>query len=74
VAEQYSGGEAVVRVTGSQSNGRLQSFLRTYGTILKEEYIDGSVVMDVKLRQNQVAQLKSLGAKEIVNCRISIDD
>jgi len=74
VTAQYRGGEVLLRVTGSQANGRLQSFLRAHGTIIREQYSDGSVITDVRLGQNQSAALKSLGAKEIVNCQISIDD
>jgi GTP-binding protein HflX len=67
VAGQYRGGEVLLRVTGSQSNGKLQSFLRAYGTIIKERYSDGTVITDVRLGKNQSAILKSLGAEEIVN-------
>jgi len=67
VVAQYRGGETLLRVTGSQSNGRLQSFLRAHGTIIREQYLDGSVITDVRLGQNHLAALKSLGAEIIIN-------
>ncbi len=60
VAAKYKGTELLLRVAGSQSNGKVQSFLRAYGTIIKEQYLDGSVLIDAKLGQNQLPDLKRL--------------
>jgi hypothetical protein len=38
----------------------MQSFLRAYGTIIKEQYCDGSVLIDAWLGQNQLAGLQRL--------------
>jgi GTP-binding protein HflX len=63
VVAHYKGDEIRIRVKSSQSNGKIQSFLRTHGKIIKEYYLDNSVVTDVLLGQNQLPQLKSLGAE-----------
>ena len=69
VLAKYKGGELLLRVTSSQSNGKVQSFLRAYGQVLKEEYLDGSVLIDTRLGQNQLPSLKRLRpeAIEIIN-------
>ncbi|MFA5239164.1 MAG: GTPase HflX [Phycisphaerae bacterium] len=60
VLEKCQGGEVLLRVCCSQSNGKVQSFLRAHGNILKEQYSDGSVLIDVKLGKNQLANLQRL--------------
>ncbi len=57
---KYKGGELTLRVTASQSNGKVQSFLRAYGKIDSEKYSDNSVVIEVRLGQNQFTGLKKL--------------
>jgi len=65
VSAQYKGAELLLRVAGSQSNGKVQSFLRAYGQILKEQYCDGCVLIDVRLGRNQLAELKRLHPESI---------
>lgn len=65
VLARYKGDELLLRVASSQSNGKIQSFLRAYGQILKEQYLDGSVLIDARLGQNQLPGLKRLGAETI---------
>jgi len=65
VLAKYKGGVLLLRVASSQSNGKVQSFLRAYGTIIKEQYCDGSVLIDARLGRNQLASLKRLGAENI---------
>ena len=60
VLAKYKGTELLLRVNSNQSNGRVQSFLRAYGTIIKEQYHDGSVLIEVRLGQNQLGGLKRL--------------
>ncbi|HUS71715.1 MAG TPA: hypothetical protein VMY06_01510, partial [Sedimentisphaerales bacterium] len=50
----------LLRVSSSQSDGRIQSFLRAYGQIVKEQYRDGSVQIDATLGRNQLPSLKRL--------------
>jgi GTP-binding protein HflX len=63
VLAKYRGGELLLRIATSQSNGKVQSFLRAYGRILRERYSDGSVLVDARLGRNQLPGLKRLGAE-----------
>ncbi len=65
VSAKYKGAELLLRVASSQSNGKVQSFLRAHGHIIKEQYLDGSVLIDARLGRNQLAGLKRLGAEKI---------
>ncbi|MFZ0033908.1 MAG: GTPase HflX [Sedimentisphaerales bacterium] len=60
VSAKYKGGELLLRLLCSQSDGKVQSFLRAYGTIITEQYCDDSVLIDVRLGRNQLAGLKRL--------------
>ncbi len=60
VTEKYKGAEVLVRVASSQSNGKIQSFLRAHSQIVDEHYLDSLVVIDARLGQNQLADLKKL--------------
>ena len=60
VLAKYKGDELLLRVSSSQSSGKVQSFLRAYGHILKEQYLDGSILIDAKLGRNQLPSLKRL--------------
>jgi len=60
VLARYKGDELMLRVCSNQSNGKVQSFLRKYGTILNENYADSSVLIDVRLGRNQMAGLRKL--------------
>jgi len=60
VAEKYKGGEVLVRVSSSQSNGKVQSFLRAHAQIVNEQYLDGFVLIDACLGQNQLVDLRKL--------------
>ncbi len=65
VAARYRGAEILLRVASSQSNGKVQSFLRAHGQILNEQYQDSSVLIDAKLGRNQLADLKRLHPETI---------
>ncbi len=65
VSAKYRGGELLLQVRSSQSNGKVQSFLRAYGRVLKERYCDGSVLIDAKLGRNQLPELKRLHPETI---------
>jgi GTP-binding protein HflX len=60
VVEKYKGAEVHVRVSASQSNGKVQSFLRAHGQIINEQYLDSFVVIDARLGQNQLPDLQRL--------------
>jgi len=65
VSAKYKGDELLLQVASSQSNGKVQSYLRAYGRILKEEYCDSFVIINARLGRNQLAGLKRLGADKI---------
>ena len=65
VAARYKGTELLLRVASSQSNGKVQSFLRAHGQILNEQYQDSSVLIDAKLGRNQLPELKRLQPETI---------
>jgi len=60
VLAKYKGSELLLRVGSSQSDGKIRSFLRAYGQVLNEQYLDGSVVIDARLGRNQLAGLRRL--------------
>lgn len=63
--ERYRGDLLLLRVVTRQSNGKVQSFIRACGTVLKEAYRDGSVYIDARLGRNQLPELKSLRPERI---------
>ena len=65
VAEKYKGAEVLVRVSSSQSNGKVQSFLRAHGQIVDEHYLDSLVVIDARLGQNQLVDLRKLHPDQV---------
>jgi GTP-binding protein HflX len=65
VAARYKGTELLLRVASSQSNGKVQSFLRAHGQILNEQYQDSSVLIEAKLGRNQLPDLKRLHPETI---------
>jgi GTP-binding protein HflX len=65
IAQVYKGGELLVRVSSSQSNGKVQSFLRAHGQILNEQYLDSSVIIDAKLGRNQLPDLQKLHPEKL---------
>jgi GTP-binding protein HflX len=65
VLAKYKGEELLLRVASSQSNGKVQSFLRAYGKIVRETYCDGCVIIDARLGQNQLVGLRKLRPERI---------
>ena len=65
VTTKYKGDELFLRVSANQSNGKIRSFLNAYGQILKEQYLDGFVLIEATLGRNQLAGLQRLGAESI---------
>jgi hypothetical protein len=55
----------VLRVVSSQSNGKVQSFLRAHGRIINEQYQDSSVLIEARLGRNQLPELKRLHPEDI---------
>jgi len=65
VISRYRGAELMLRVVSSQSNGKVQSFLRSRGMILSEQYQDSSVLIEARLGRNQLPELKRLHPEDI---------
>ena len=65
VCAKYRGGEVLLRVCSNQSNGKVQSFLRAHGTIVSEQYLDSSVLIDARLGRNQLPNLHHLHPESI---------
>jgi GTP-binding protein HflX len=65
VSAKYRGGEVLLRVTATQANGKIQSFLRAHATIIQEQYSDSSVLIDARLGRNQLPNLHRLQPESI---------
>ena len=65
VTTKYKGAVLVLRVTCKQSNCKVQSFLRTHGRILDEQYSNSSVLIDAQLGRNQLPGLKRVHPENI---------
>jgi GTP-binding protein HflX len=65
VLQRYKGTELLVRVLSSQSNGKVQSFLRAQGRVTSETYLDSMVTIEARLGRNQLPELKRLGVSEL---------
>lgn len=60
VLDKFRGAELHIRLLASTVNGKIQSFLRAYGRITEERYLDGKVFIEARLGQNQLTDLKRL--------------
>ena len=65
VAAKYKGTEVLLRIISSQSNGKVQSFLRAHGRIINEQYLDSSVSIEAWLGRNQLPELQRLRPEAI---------
>ncbi|MFH1370397.1 MAG: GTPase HflX [Planctomycetota bacterium] len=60
VLNKYKGARLIVKIVVNPADGKIQSFLRAYGTIIEEKYTDGKVLIEAYLGQNQLVDLKRL--------------
>jgi GTP-binding protein HflX len=60
VVKKYKGSLLHIKLTISPADGKIQSFLRAYGSIIDEQYTDGKVIIEAQLGQNQLVDLKRL--------------
>ena len=60
VEKIHKGAQIKIRLTCPQSNGKIQSFLRTHAQITKEEYTDSEVTIEATIGKNHLPALKSL--------------
>jgi len=60
VLDEYKGEELLLKIVSRQSNGKVQHFLRAFGSVIQETYADSAVQIKVRLGSNQLAELKRL--------------
>ena len=65
VLEKYKGGLLHLKIVTSPANGKIQSFLRAYGSIIDEQYTDGRLLIEARLGQNQLVNLKRLKPEKL---------
>ncbi|MEJ2705611.1 MAG: GTPase HflX, partial [Sedimentisphaerales bacterium] len=65
VTERYRGTEVLLRVTSSQSNGKIQSYLRAHGQIISVQYANNSVLIEARLGRNQLPDLNRLRPENV---------
>ncbi len=65
VHAKYKGQELLLRISVSQSNSKVPSFLSAFGQIVKQQYCDGFVIIEARLGQNQLPDLKRLGSNNL---------
>jgi GTP-binding protein HflX len=65
ITAKYKGGEVLLRVMSSQSDGKVYNFLRAHGRIISEQFLDSSILIDAKLGRNQLTDLKKLHPEAI---------
>jgi GTP-binding protein HflX len=65
VLQIYTGGMMLLRITANAGDGKIQSYLKANTEVLKQDYTDSSVVMDVRLGKNQLAELQRFKTVQI---------
>jgi GTP-binding protein HflX len=72
VLEIYTGGEMVLRVTAIAADGKIYNFLKSNATVLQQQFTDSTVVMDVRLGKNRLAELERFKPEKVE--RIDVDE
>ncbi|MGA2172699.1 MAG: GTPase HflX [Sedimentisphaerales bacterium] len=65
VLDKYKGGVLHIKLVISQADGKIPSFLRAYGSIINEKYSEGKVIIEARLGQNQLVNLKRLKPEQL---------
>ena len=65
VLEIYTGGEVVLRVTANAADGKIQNFIKANATVLNQQFTDNTVVVEVKLGKNHLAELERFKPEKI---------
>ncbi|OQA03530.1 MAG: GTPase HflX [Planctomycetes bacterium ADurb.Bin401] len=65
VLEAYNGGIVYLRITASAGDGKIQSYLKSHTTVLRQDYFDSTVVMEVKIGKNMLPDLKRFSPTQI---------
>jgi GTP-binding protein HflX len=65
VLQIYTGGILLLRITASAGDGKIQNYLKSSANILKQDYVDNTVVMEVWLGKNQLPELQRFKPMQI---------
>jgi len=65
VTERLHGGEVVVRIRNGHANGKVQSFVRACGKVLKETYTESGVELEVRIGRNYLPELYRLKPESV---------
>jgi len=65
VLAEVRGEEVLLRIKCTQSNGRVAGYLHACGRVIKEQYLDGDVIIDSWLGKNQLVELERLRPESI---------
>lgn len=65
VLEIYTGGEVVLRITANAGDGKIQNFIKANATVLNQQFTDSTVVVDVRLGKNHLAELERFKPEKI---------
>lgn len=60
VLEKFTGSQVQVRIIHRLGDGKMESFLRSNGRIIDEQYTDNQVIFEATMGQNQLTALKRL--------------
>ena len=58
VFEIYTGGQVVLRITANAADGKIQNFIKANAIILGQQFIDNTIVLDVRLGKNHLTELE----------------
>jgi len=65
VLQIYTGRTILLRITASAGDGKIQSYLKANAGVLKQDYTESTVIMDVRLGKNQLAELQRFKSAQI---------
>jgi GTP-binding protein HflX len=56
--EIYAGGQATLRITINAADGKIQNYLESTAEIINRNYGDNTVILDVRIGENQLAEMQ----------------
>jgi hypothetical protein len=65
VLQIYTGRTILLRITANAGDGKIQSYLKANAEVLKQDYTDSTVIMEVRLGKNQLAELQRFKSVQI---------
>ncbi|MGD0785834.1 MAG: GTPase HflX [Sedimentisphaerales bacterium] len=70
VIEIYTGGMQLLRITASAGDGKIQNYLKSNSNVIKQEYIDSTVIMEVSMGKRQLSELQRFKPTKIEEINI----